>query len=153
MKMKMKTITTLLFAICSIGAIGQRKTIRQAEEKIGSISCNYNLSIDMDKADTTRYIYMSFQNMKYNSITDLHSIFIVASDTLVRAEFISDLKKALPEMEIKQSISWSRSKYTLNLYDFAKGSLYCSSSKGGYTTLKSEQVEKLIAWLEGLPVN
>ncbi len=146
--MKQFALAVLLFA--STHAIGQTKEVIISKESIGSISCKYALSINMDKGDTLRYIYIGFQNEKYSSITDIKSIaFHALKDSAGIIKFNKDLRAAVLEMGSKTEMSWSRDAYDLALFDFTDKLYVIEGKKGsGYTTLSKKQVFQLIDWLD-----
>lgn len=145
----MKTATTIFIIILSLNLHAQKKTNDLSVEEIKPfIVCKYSQVIDMDKADTSYYVYMAFQNEKYKSITDVQSVGI--ADSTMLADFIKDLKGALAEMDNKASqMDWDRKRYKIHKYDFSKD-LYLENYKGGYVIINKKSTESLIAWLESI---
>lgn len=146
--MKKFISTTLFFLITLNLLVAQKKNEEIFHLKAGPIDGGYKKLIDIDKQDTLHYIYLGFQNQKYQSITDIKSIMITKK--VILDEFQKDLKTAYKEMlkGEKISLAWEREDYKLNLYDFTK-SIYISEGKGtgGYTILSKNQLATLIELL------
>ena len=147
--MKKCLLAASLLMLC-ITSTAQKKTITVSKAKIGTLSCSVESEINMLSKDTFNYIFISFKNAKYSSITDIASLFFLQSDIYDIKDFIDDLKAAEKEMDIKQTIEWRRDKYVLNIYEFNKGKLYIEEPKkyAGYTAINKNQTGQLIKWLE-----
>ncbi len=146
-----KIILFLVMSLAfSVSGNAQKKRVTILESKIGLLNTNYSKTIDLETKTTLYYLYIGFQNQKYTSITDLKYVFITNDADL--KDLIKDLKMAMPEMENKQTIEWTKDLYKLTLYDFSdKLYFYESPKKGsGYTTISKKEVEKLILWLESI---
>lgn len=145
----MKKLLLLLFiSTLIVGIDAQSKKLDLSSIKIGSIEGKYTKVVDIEKNDTSYYLYLGFQNEKYKAIVDIKSLFFTNQDDLI--EFIKDLKLAMSEMENKVSMNWDRKLYRLDLYDFTNY-LYISESSSksnGYTSLNKKNLNKLILWLE-----
>ena len=74
------------------------------------------MKIDLSKNDTTYTIYCSFQNQKYQHITDLGGVFMMTKKGLDKT--ISDLNECVKFMDEK-SISFEIGIF--KIYDFSKG--------------------------------
>lgn len=150
----MKNLIIVFFILISPNLIfGQKKVINISETKIGTVSCKYSQSIDLEKGDTLTYVFLGFSNAKYTTITDIVSImFLIIDDSSNVIGFVKNLKSAYNEMGSKSTISWDKEEYKINLYDFTDNLyLYEAESSGsGYTILSKKQVEKLYTWLEGI---
>lgn len=142
--MKKMTLSLILIFL-AVSLFSQTKRIELSKEKIGNFNCSYFKSIDLEKGDTLYYVFLGFQNMKYQSITDIKSLFFTTQEQI--SQFVKDLTQALPEMENKGSqMDWKRDLYTLHKYDFSKN-LYVEEKKGlGYTVISKKQIEDLIKW-------
>lgn len=151
---KIQNLLLITFIILVLPLFGQTKQNTLSEKKISELSCSYYQSIDIDKNDTNNYIYLSFQNAKYQAITDIKSILFnrkYNKEEII--EFINNLKTAQKEMGLKQNITWTKNKYKISLYDFSND-LYLSENKyDGYTKIKKHNVELLINWLESIVSN
>lgn len=146
----MKYILISLLAL-SFNAQAQTKRVTLSEEKIGSITAKYAASIDIDKNDTSRYVYLGFQNKDYESITDVKSVFfLIPQQNKLFIEFLNDLKKALSNMGTKANIDWRKENYTIKLYDFTDNLYLENAGKEvvGHTILSKNKVEDLIKWIE-----
>jgi hypothetical protein len=104
------------------------------------------MSVKVGESDTSFYIYCSFQNQKYTSITDIGSVFISTIEGKDR--IVSDLKECVKYMDDK-TISFTLNEFTL--YDFSKN-LYINDERGvrKYTTMRKKNVLKWIEWLESI---
>ena len=148
-----KSIIFFLFYAIALSGLAQVKTVSLLQAEIGPLFCKYYLSIDIEKKDTAKYVFIGFQNKEYSAIVDTKSVFFTVTENFAELlEFNQTLKTALPEMGNKSSISWVKSYYSVYLHDF-NTSLYLKepdSAGDGYTTLTKKQVEKLIIWIESL---
>ena len=146
----MKKILSILLVlgVFSTHLFSQTITKDLNSKKIGSLDCKHSMSINVEKSDTSYYVYCGFQNQKYSSITDIGSIFM--STMVEKDRIVSDLKKCVKYMDDK-SISFTLNEFTL--YDFSKN-LYINDESGvkKYTTLNKRNVLKWIEWLESITV-
>lgn len=145
----------IVAALTSVFSFAQTKRETVSEIKIGTVSCSHNRSINTETGDTIAYVYLSFQNMEYSSITDIKSVMLPIGDSYTDvADFLKDLKAAQTEMASKVSMSWDRERYDLILYDFSKSLYIYSGGKDvtGHTTLTMKQVTEMIAWFDGLVI-
>lgn len=148
--MKKMTFALVLFSLFTVSMIAQRKTVDISSLKAGQVSAKYSKVINLETKDTVSYVYLGFQNAKYSSISDIKSIMLSRQEDL--KEFIKDLKIALPEINTKQNIDWTKNNYGLTVYDFSNGLYLREKEKNGsgYTILQKKDVEKLIIWLESI---
>jgi len=90
-----------------------------------------------DKTDTMTYFYWSFQNMKYQSITDLASIMITDSTDL---RLFADKLTEIAAAEAGSNISITVGKHcVLSLHDFSVNNLYIDVN-GKYTIIPKKKV-------------
>ena len=138
----------LVLGVFSTHLFSQTITKDLDEKKIGSLDCSYTMDLKVGSSDTTYYIYCSFQNQKYTSITDIGSVFISTIEG--RDRIVSDLKECVKYMDDK-TISFTINEFTL--YDSSKN-LYINDERGirKYTTLNKKNVLKWIEWLESITV-
>ena len=149
----MKKLLSILLVLVVFSTHIFSQTIKKdlSSKKIGSLDCSYKMEVklgDFNVVDTSLYIFCSFQNQKYSSITDIGSIFM--STMVEKDRIVSDLKKCVKYMDDK-SISFTLNEFTL--YDFSKN-LYINDESGRrkYTTLSKKNVLKWIEWLESITV-
>ena len=146
----MKKILSILLVlgVFSTHLFSQTITKDLNSKKIGSLDCKHSMSINVERSDTSYYVYCGFQNQKYSSITDIGSIFM--STMVEKDRIVSDLKKCVKYMDDK-SISFTLNEFTL--YDFSKN-LYINDESGvrKYTTMRKKNVLKWIEWLESITV-
>jgi len=148
--MKKLLLTSILFFSFLLSFCQTKKTTI-AENQIGAISCEFARSIKLETNDTLNYLYFSFQNSKYKSITDLKSIFFtITKDSSDIFEFVKSLKAAYNEMGTKTDITWDKKDYRISLYSFNDKLYLCEPIEEGtgYTTLNKEQTNQLINWIE-----
>ena len=149
----MKTnLLILLISITFLSANAQIKNVKISESRIASIGAKYAKMINVEKEDTSYYVYLGFQNAKYESITDIKSIMIHSKEDLEL--LIKDLKLASADMGTKTTISYKSESFSVSVYDFSK-ELYLEEGKkgSGYTKLNKKSVEKLVIWLESIKFN
>mgnify|MGYP001261610387 CR=1 FL=1 len=148
---KIKIMKKLLSVLLVLGVFSTHlfsQTIKKDldEKKIGTLNCSYKMSVKVGESDTSFYIYCSFQNQKYSSITDIGSVFISTIEGKDR--IVSDLKECVKYMDDK-TISFTLNEFAL--YDFSKN-LYINDERGvrKYTTMRKKNVLKWIEWLESI---
>jgi hypothetical protein len=144
----------LFFTLCSFSLFSQEKTITINESKIGLISCEHKLKVNLDNNDSSFYGIIVFQNMKYSTIVDHSYIYFPLKKVVIGytdiTQFQEDLKSAILEFGNKVEISWDREGYELAIHDFSN-LLYLRQGEkhgSGYTRLTKKQAEKLIEWCE-----
>jgi len=146
----MKKILSILLVlgVFSTHLFSQTITKDLSKKKIGTVDCKHYMSINVEKSDTSYYIWCGFQNQKYSSISDIGSVFITS--LVERDRVVSDLKECVKYMDDK-SISFTINEFTL--YDFSKN-LYINDESGvrKYTTMRKKNVLKWIEWLESITV-
>jgi hypothetical protein len=147
----MKKLLSILLVLGVFSTHLFSQTIKKdlSSKKIGSLDCSYKMEVklgDFNVVDTSLYIFCSFQNQKYSSITDIGYIMITTMSGKDR--IVSNLKECVKYMDDK-SISFSIGEF--DLYDFSKN-LYINSegSVKKYTTLSKKNVLKWIEWLESV---
>ena len=129
-----KTILTLMFITGVMTLTAQtssRKTI--ATEK------HYNVYQSVIGVDTMVYYYFSFQNQKYQHITDLGSIMLVKKEDVL---LMQQQLKEYAEITEKLTQSVKTLNYQISIYDFSNN-IYLTDSKGKYTTLTKKEAIKL----------
>jgi hypothetical protein len=135
-----KTILTLVFiagAMTLFSQTSSRKTI--ASES------SFKVYESVIGVDTMVYYYFSFQNQKYQYITDLGSIMLFKKEDVL---LMQQQLKEFSQVEGKVTQKVSTANYEIALYDFSNN-IYLSDSKGKYTTLTKKQATKLS---EALPL-
>ena len=149
---KFNYLILVLFFVNILFAQKTKTTISRNE--IGTLRCEYGMSIDSEKSDTSKYVFIGFQNAKYTAITDFKAIYFNTKDKENIVEFIDILKKAILELGNKTNLTWDKKNYSIKVYDFTKDLFLTEASeKGeGFTTLSKKHVEKLIQWLESLSI-
>ena len=139
----------LVFVLCNVQVFSQTITKEISQQRIGSVDCNYYMSIEIPASDTTYYIFCSFQNMKYSSITDIGRI--VISTKIELDKIIGDLKECVKYID-NQSIGFSTGDFVLHR---SSKDLYLYDRRGNFdkfTTLSKNKVLKWISWLDSIKV-
>jgi hypothetical protein len=141
----MKNILIGLFVLLSISGSAQVKREKFIEKYAGNLKITYQRTIDMDKGDTRYGVFLSFQNEKYKTLTDIK---VVGLYSVADIEAITkDLKIAFKQMFTGQKVdmNWTREKYKLNLYDFSSDMYFVEvKGTGGYTIMNRRAVSDFI---------
>ena len=139
----------LVFVLCNVQVFSQTITKEISQQRIGSVDCNYYMSIEIPASDTTYYIFCSFQNMKYSSITDIGGF--VISTKIELDKIIGDLKECVKYID-NQSIGFSTGDFVI---PSSSKDLYLYDRRGNFdkfTTLSKNKVLKWISWLDSIKV-
>lgn len=141
----MKKILLVFLVLLSLSASAQVKREKFLEKYAGNLKITYQKIIDMEKEITTYVVYLTFQNDKYKTLTDIKVIGLYNVADI--EQFTKDMKIAFKQMFSGQKVDmdWRRDKYKLTLYDFSS-ELYLSEAKGtgGYTTMSKRAVSDFI---------
>ena len=141
----MKKILLGLLVLLSISVSAQVKRDKFLEKYAGNLKITYQRTIDMDKGDTRYGVFLSFQNDKYKTLTDIKVIGLYSVVDIEQCT--KDMKTAFKQMFSGQKVDmdWTRDKYKLALYDFSS-ELYLSEAKGtgGYTIMSKRAVSDFI---------
>ncbi len=140
----MKKITLIIIALTlALSSYSQKEYIELSKFKI---SAPY-VSADHTQVEDIEYVYIGFQNVKYSSITDIHSIMLTKQVDL--NQFAADLKDAISRATLKKTVYWdSNSEYKIYVYDFTNA-IYISDTESisGYTMLSVKNAQKLLDWI------
>jgi len=141
----MKSILLVIFLLCSVSLSAQVKRDKFLEKKAGNLKITYQKITDMDKDITTYVVYLTFQNEKYESITDIKVVGLYNVADIEQCK--KDMKTAFKQMFTSEKVTmdWIRAKYKLSLYDFTSN-LYFYDVKGvgGYTIMSKRAVSDFI---------
>lgn len=140
----MKSISLVIFLFCSISLSAQVKRDKFLEKNAGNLKITYQKITDMDKDITSYVVYLSFQNEKYKSLTDIKVVGLYNVSDIEQCK--KDMKSAFKQMfGGKVSMDWMRERYKLTLYDFTSD-LYFYDVKGvgGYTIMSKRAVSDFI---------
>lgn len=148
--MKKRILLTLSLVFILLMGFSQKKSVTLAETKIGGISFEYSKSINLDSGDTIFMLFISFQNAKYQSITDLKYIYFTEQEDLIK--FIADLEMAESEMGTKSTINWDREDYWIGIYDFSENLYLYDADESGHISIRNKNVVKIISWLKGINI-
>jgi hypothetical protein len=139
-------IATLILSLSLISGISAQTTISKTLSKTkisGYLDCNH---VQLIEKDTLEYISISFQNMKYSTISDIKSL--VFHQDIVRLQLIDDLKK-MTEYAKSDDIMTQRKEYSLHKIENSNNIFLTikSSNIESYTILNKRVIEKLNEWL------
>jgi hypothetical protein len=129
---------------------GPKKTITVKKTKIGPFDCMYQGIVYINQPeDTSFYIWIGYDNLKYQSIHDVHSRYFSVDDkkSLELKEFACYLDSA--RNTSGQDVSWN---YLIHTYDFTKD-ISISDQEGAYNYLTVGQAGRMIAWINSLDIN
>ena len=132
--MKKLFVTVALF-ICTSTIFAQTTTQRKklAEER------DFTVYQVVTGEDTSVYYYFSYQNAKYQHISDLGSILLSSKKDILE---LSSKLKEYTETKERVSLVFATNDYSLSLYDFSNN-VYLMDKKGKYTMLTKKQALKL----------
>ena len=135
-------LLSLVLIFLSYGFYSQTVKEDINETRIGTITMNVSQSVKLPAKDTSSFIYMYFQNAKYQHITDLGSIAIFSKTDL--RKFIENLEMCLPFIGSKGK---SFHVGNFDVHDFSKN-LYVTTKDGEYTYINQKNVIKWLEWLK-----
>jgi hypothetical protein len=148
-----KTILTFATILSVLIAEAQTKTNTIVKTKIGNLtSVAYQEFIDLKKEDTTKYVYLGFQNAQYNYITDIEGIYLwnPNKNKSIVTDFIQDLQVMIDNMG---STMFNQEKhYRIHISERLPRLIFLGcgsddSDKDAYTTITKKNAEALIEWL------
>lgn len=142
----MKKLITTILILVAVQGIAQKKTVVVSDLRIGYTHLEKAISIDLDKGDSLKYIYISFKNDKYKSITDIKSVILTNEEDY--NQFRTDMKLATQEMSTGSNINWARDAYTLSVYDFTNTVYLSDKRRLGSTQLYKKNLNKITQWLD-----
>ena len=141
----MKNILIGLFLLLSISVSAQVKRDKYLEKVAGNLKITYQKITDMDNDKITYSVYLSFQNDKYKSLTDIKVIGLYSAADI--EAITKDMKNVFKQMFSgeKTNMDWTREKYKMTLYDFTTN-MYFAEAKGtgGYTIMPKRAVSDFI---------
>ena len=141
----------LYFISHSLSVSTLKETI--SSKKIGSLYCSHTLTVDISNEDSYKeyLIYCSYQNPKYNYITDIGSAVYIPYDQLL-FDTIATFKNCLQYMD-KEGIAVDCGKKPRRyvIYDFSTALYIYNKDKS--ISLSKKSVIDLIDWLESIPVS
>lgn len=144
----MKALISLLFLPFMVFSQTVSETLSSA--KISGITAEMVKSSDPSR-DDMYFVFLSFRNEKYTTISDLCVIGL--SDSSELAQIISDLEYCVEFLDSGnngKSVSLKHSKYMLQIYDFSR-ELYIHDPTGRkYISIEKRWIEKLIEYLKSL---
>jgi hypothetical protein len=133
---------------------GPTKTVYLSKKIIGPFTCQYQGIVQLNQIkDTTFYVYIGFNNFKYDNLTDIHSFMYLIEDK--KSEKLQEFCKALSSAKttLGQDVRWlEKNDCLVQTYDFRKD-ISLSDIEGGYNYMTSSQVDKFINWVNSIGIN
>jgi hypothetical protein len=146
----MKNLLFGALILISLTSLSQRITETLYKKKISGVNIEMTNTRDETRNDLT-LVFLSFQNAKYTTISDIGNITL--SDSSELNQFISDLNGAYEYLMTGKkgtTIEYSHKRYSIHLYDFSR-EIYLYDEKGRrYTILNARSVKSLIEYLSTL---
>jgi hypothetical protein len=131
----MKTYLFILIFLVSEFSIAQK----EVRKTLSSSPLGWEINqVIRDAADTNVYFYMGFQNMKYQYITDIWSLYFISKSEMT--EFATKLNEFA--LLGKENVSETIGDYKLQIYDFSNG-VYITDKEGKYTMIPKKKAIKL----------
>jgi hypothetical protein len=131
----MKTNLFILIFLVSQFSIAQK----EVQKTLASSPLGWEISqVIRDDADTNVYFFMGFQNMKYQYITDIWSLYFVSKSEMT--EFATKLNEFA--LLGKENISETIGDYKLQIFDFSNG-VYVTDKEGKFTLIPKKKAIKL----------
>ena len=139
----MKNILFLILFI-SYNAFGQSTSHVYYEKTISGLSIE-NVEI-LKNQESTRHVFLSYQNIKYTHITDIGVLSFYKKSEL--ETFIKNLKMCSKHMDNKNDNLHVNNKiYMLDVFDFSKN-IYLINNKDKTIYLNKKNLLKIISALE-----
>ena len=142
----MKKLIVAILVLAAVQGIAQRKTVKVSELRVGFTHLEKAISIDLDKGDSLSYVYISFKNDKYKTITDIKSVILYSAEEY--NQFRKDIKLAFQEMTTGSNINWARDEYTISVYDFTNTVYLSDKRRLGTTQLDKRELPRITKWLD-----
>lgn len=140
----MKKILLGLLVLLSISVSAQVKRDKFLEKYAGNLKITYQRTIDLEKEDTRYSVFLSFQNDKYKTLTDIKVIGLYSVADIEAC--VKDMKSVFKQMFSgeKTNMDWTRDKYKITLYDFTTSMYFAEAKSGGYTIMPKRAVADFI---------
>lgn len=119
--------------------------LSQTTERKKLYEGDFSITMSIKNSDTSTYFSYTYQNMKYQHISDLGIIILFNKKDLV--DFVNNLK-SFSEKESGVVINYHHKYFDLNLHDFSKN-IFITDSKGKYTSITKNKAIKLCEEIEG----
>ena len=141
----MKNILFILLCVFSTSLFSQTSKKSLSKKKCHSLECENFKSTNVETDETSYYVYCSFQNMKYQHITDIGS-WIMSTPSKID-EMIEELEMCLDYMDNK-SDSFISSSLRFRVNDDSKFLYIWEDGKFCFTNKK--KTIQLIEWLKSV---
>lgn len=150
---KLKNMLCLFIALTSINLSAQETNETLSSQIVGKLTCTYTKTINESKIER-HHIYLSFNNLKYENITDLGGVMFMENKD--KNKFVSDLKGCINFIDssksANKSIRFKGTNYELHVMENSK-EIYLDvidNYVSKYTRLSIEDANSLIKWLESV---
>lgn len=149
-----KTILTVAMMLGVLIAKSQTKTNTIFKTKFGNLTeVSYKEFVQLDKGDTTRYVYLGFRNEEYSYINDWAGVYLwyPDKDTNAIKDFVTDLQLAIDNLG---QTMWNQKKnYRISISEQLPRLIFLGCGKGdtksdAYTTITKKNAQELIIWLQ-----
>jgi hypothetical protein len=140
----MKKILLGLLMLVSISVTAQVKRDKFIEKYAGNLKITYQRTTDIENNDTRYGVFLSFQNDKYKTLTDIKVIGLYSVADI--DAIVKDMKIVFKQMFSgeKNNMDWTRDKYKMTLYDFTTSMYFTEAKTGGYTIMDRRAVSDFI---------
>lgn len=127
---KIITIATLIFGMNIYAQTTERKDLYKG---------SFDIVQKVQNDDTTTYFVFTYQNQKYQHISDLGIILMFDKGNVKK---FAEVLKEYSQKEDKIQLSYKLKDFSIELYDFSKN-IYINDSKGKYTSVSKKQASKM----------
>ncbi len=127
---KIITIATLIFGMNIYAQTTERKDLYKG---------SFDIVQKVQNDDTTTYFVFTYQNQKYQHISDLGIILMFDKGNVKK---FAEVLKEYSQKEDKIQLSYKLKDFSIELYDFSKN-IYINDSKGKYTSVSKKQASKI----------
>jgi len=149
----MKNVLLLMLILISLYGNSQIKRERLSKIFIGKTECEFIKKTE--GGDISTYALIKFQNMKYQSVSDI--AIIILSDSFEVKTLINDLDSALSFVQKRtekliergSTMTYESKYYQLYISESFRG-VYLSDKERRLTQLNRKQIGDLIEWLKSL---
>ena len=111
----------------------------QTTEKKALYKGSFTITQKIENSDTTTFFSYTYQNQKYQHISDLG---IILTFEKASVKQLAELLMEFSQKEPGITISNHSKDFTIDLYDFSKN-IYLTDTKGKYTAISKKQAVKM----------
>jgi len=111
----------------------------QTTERKALYKGSFTITQKIENSDTSTYFSYTYQNQKYQHISDLG---IILTFDKASVKQFAEVLKEYSQKEDKIQLSYKLKDFSIELYDFSKN-IYINDSKGKYTSVSKKQASKM----------